>query len=182
MVTNASLHYSQWSEKDFSPMLNTGLSSAVGMLLKGAAEIGAWSNKTPIKSTKIVCSRMAQTGFLYGDALYDILIRLTSPQLIRYPLFEGQGNFGWWNDETGEVDYAADACFTSARLSPLGERIAKSLRNDYSCPCLFPILLIEGWNDSHVHIPPHNLSEVIDACLAMMDKPNISLDELMDFI
>jgi len=125
---------------------------------------------------------MSQSGFLNGDILYDILIRLTSSQLIRCPLFEGQGYFGWWNDETGEFDYAADACFTAARLTPLGERIAWAIEERHHSPFPFPALLVEGWEDDNVHIPPHNLSEVIDACLAMMDEPNISLDELMDYI
>lgn len=176
-----SLHFTMIDKADFSSNLSSGLCILERGLLQGATDIEAWSNSQPKRSDDIIYAGLKRTHQLCGDTLYDILITMTSPQLTRYPLFYGQGNFGWWHEGRSECDYAASSCFTEAILSPLGERIAKSL-NDKLHPFPFPTLLVEGSEDYEGSIPSHNLSEVIDACLAMLDNPDITVDELMNYI
>jgi DNA gyrase subunit A len=133
----------------------------------------------------------------HGDAsVYDTLVRLAQPWVLRYPLIQGQGNFG-----SIDGDPAAAYRYTECRLFPIAEEMLRNIDEDtvdyvpnYKesttepsvLPASVPNLLINGSTGIAVgmttNIPPHNLSEVIDATCAIIDNPNISLDELIEII
>ena len=133
----------------------------------------------------------------HGDAsVYDTLVRLAQPWVLRYPLIQGQGNFG-----SIDGDPAAAYRYTECRLFPIAEEMLRNIDEDtvdyvpnYKesttepsvLPASVPNLLINGSTGIAVgmttNIPPHNLSEVIDATCAIIDNPNISLDKLIEII
>jgi DNA gyrase subunit A len=133
----------------------------------------------------------------HGDAsVYDTLVRLAQPWVMRYPLIEGQGNFG-----SIEGDPPAAYRYTECRLFSIAEEMIRNIDEDtvdfvpnYKesttepsvLPASVPNLLINGSTGIAVgmttNIPPHNLSEVIDATCAIIDNPNISIDEIMEVL
>jgi topoisomerase IV subunit A len=133
----------------------------------------------------------------HGDtAVYDALVRLAQDFSIRYPLIEGQGNFG-----SIDGDNAAAMRYTESRLTPVALYLLKDLNEDTvsfkntydeqdSEPCLlpamFPNLLANGTEGIAVgmatSIPPHNISELCDASLALLRKPNSSVADLLEHI
>ncbi len=133
----------------------------------------------------------------HGDAsVYDTLVRLAQPWVMRYPLIEGQGNFG-----SVDGDPPAAYRYTECRLFSIAEEMIKNIDEDtvdfvpnYKesttepsvLPASVPNLLINGSTGIAVgmttNIPPHNLSEVIDATCAIIDNPNITLDEIIEIL
>jgi DNA gyrase subunit A len=133
----------------------------------------------------------------HGDtAIYDTLVRLAQPFSLRYPLVDGQGNFGSIDD-----DPPAAMRYTEARLARLATELLEELDSDtvdfgpnYDeskrepsvLPARFPNLLVNGSSGIAVgmatNIPPHNLSEVANAIIAMIDEPDISVDKLMSHV
>ncbi|HBK11321.1 MAG TPA: DNA gyrase subunit A, partial [Gammaproteobacteria bacterium] len=133
----------------------------------------------------------------HGDAsVYDTLVRLAQPWVMRYPLIEGQGNFG-----SIDGDPPAAYRYTECRLFSIAEEMIKNIDEDtvdfvpnYKesttepsvLPAAVPNLLINGSTGIAVgmttNIPPHNLTEVTNACLQMLEQPEISVDELMEHI
>jgi DNA gyrase subunit A len=133
----------------------------------------------------------------HGDmAIYDTLVRMAQDFSLRYPLIDGQGNFG-----SVDGDNPAAMRYTECRL----ERIANELTADIDketvdfvpnydgkeqepsvLPSRLPNLLINGSSGIAVgmatNIPPHNLTETIAGCLPVLDRPDVGLDELMDII
>jgi len=132
----------------------------------------------------------------HGDqAIYDALARMAQDFSLRYPLIDGHGNFGSPNDRP------AAARYTEARLSPLamellgeidedtvdfGESYDGRNREPLVLPARFPNLLVNGGGGIAVgmatNIPPHNLSEVIEATLHLIEHPDASVDDLMQFV
>jgi DNA gyrase subunit A len=130
----------------------------------------------------------------HGDmAVYDTLVRMAQPFSLRYPLIDGQGNFGSIDGDT-----AAAMRYTEARLSPLAEEMLLdiekdtvdwqdnfdgSLKEPLLLPGKVPNLLVNGSAGIAVgmatNMPPHNLSEVCDALLLLVEKEDASLDEIM---
>src|SRR6266511_3954453 len=130
----------------------------------------------------------------HGDtAIYDALVRLAQPFSLRYPLVDGQGNFGSVDD-----DPPAAMGYTEARLAPelleeldsdtvdFGPNYDESKREPLVLPARFPNLLVNGSSGIAVgmatNIPPHNLREVTDAIIAMIDEPDISVEKLMTYV
>ena len=133
----------------------------------------------------------------HGDtAVYDATVRLAQPFSTRYPLVEGHGNFG-----SIDGDPAAAMRYTECRMARLATEMMsdiekntvdfypnfdETLMQPSVLPARFPNLLVNGSNGIAVgmatNIPPHNLGETIDAVVAMIDNPDISIDELMNFI
>jgi DNA gyrase subunit A len=133
----------------------------------------------------------------HGDAsVYDTLVRLAQTWVMRYPLIDPQGNFG-----SVDGDPAAAYRYTEARLKDITEELLKDIEEDtvdfipnYKestteptvLPSALPNLLMNGSTGIAVgmttNIPPHNLSELIDATCAMIDRPSISVDELAAYI
>src|SRR6266545_4411142 len=133
----------------------------------------------------------------HGDsAIYDALVRLAQPFSLRYPLVDGQGNFGSVDD-----DPPAAMRYTEARLARLATELLEELDSDtvdfgpnydeskrepLVLPARFPNLLVNGSSGIAVgmatNIPPHNLREVTDAIIAMIDEPDISVEKLMTHV
>jgi DNA gyrase subunit A len=133
----------------------------------------------------------------HGDqSIYDAMVRMAQDFSLRLPLIEGQGNFG-----SIDPDRAAAMRYTEARLARSAEALLDDIDKDtvdfqptYDdsreeptvLPARFPNLLVNGAGGIAVgmatNIPPHNLGEVLDACLAYVDNPEISIDELMQFV
>ncbi len=133
----------------------------------------------------------------HGDAsVYDALVRMAQDFAMRYPTVDGHGNFG-----SVDGDPAAAYRYTEARMSKLSMRMLTDIEKDtvdfmpnfderlkepVVLPSRFPHLLVNGSNGIAVgmatNIPPHNLTEVIDGIIAVIDNPEISIDELMEYI
>jgi DNA gyrase subunit A len=133
----------------------------------------------------------------HGDAaIYDTIVRMAQPFSLRHMLIDGQGNFG-----SVDGDGAAAMRYTEIRLAKIADELLAdldketvdfgpnydgSLKEPLVLPTRLPNLLINGSAGIAVgmatNIPPHNLNEVVDACLFMLEKPEASVDELMEFI
>ncbi|NLM42567.1 MAG: DNA gyrase subunit A [Clostridiales bacterium] len=133
----------------------------------------------------------------HGDAaVYDTMVRMAQDFSYRYPLIDGHGNFG-----SIDGDAAAAMRYTEARMSKISMELLRdinketvdfmpnydeSLKEPVVLPSRFPNLLVNGSNGIAVgmatSIPPHNLGEVIDGAIALIDNPEIELDELMKYI
>ena len=133
----------------------------------------------------------------HGDAsVYDAMVRLAQDFSLRYPLVDGQGNFG-----SVDGDPPAAYRYTEARMSKICNELMRdidkdtvdwdpnfdeSLKEPQVVPSRFPNLLVNGSSGIAVgmttNIPPHNLREVIDACICVLDNPNATLDDLMEHI
>ena len=133
----------------------------------------------------------------HGDSsVYDTLVRMAQPWVMRYPLVDGQGNFG-----SVDGDSAAAYRYTECRLTRLSEELLKDIDEDtvdfapnYKessteptvLPSALPSLLMNGSTGIAVgmatNIPPHNLGELIEAICAVIDEPDISIDQIMDIL
>ncbi len=133
----------------------------------------------------------------HGDgSVYDTLVRMAQPWVMRYPLIDGQGNFG-----SVDGDSAAAYRYTECRLTKLSEELLKDIDEDtvdfipnYKesttepsvLPASLPGLLMNGSTGIAVgmatNIPPHNLSELIDAVCALIDNPSVTIDELVSIL
>jgi DNA gyrase subunit A len=146
-----------------------------------------------VKSANIVGYVMGNFHPHGDSAIYDTLVRMAQPFSLRYPLVDGQGNFGSVDD-----DPPAAMRYTEARLARIAEEMLRELDSDtvdfepnYDeskqiakvLPARFPNLLVNGSSGIAVgmatNIPPHNLGEVVDAVVALIDKPDASVDDLM---
>jgi DNA gyrase subunit A len=149
-----------------------------------------------VKSAKIVGDVMGDFHPHGDSAIYDALARLTQPWSMRVPLIDGQGNFG-----SMDPDPPASMRYTEARLARVADTLLGDLDKDtvdfvdnYDgrkqepsvLPARFPNLLVNGAGGIAVgmatNVPPHNLGEVIDGCLAFMDDPAITSEELIEHI
>ena len=178
------------------PDVRDGLKPVHRRILFAAQEGGMVAGRPYRKSAKIVGDVMGNYHPHGDSAIYDALARMTQPWSMRLPLIDGQGNFG-----SMDPDPPASMRYTEARLA----RVANSLLDDLDkdtvtfqdnydgsrkeptvLPARFPNLLVNGAGGIAVgmatNIPPHNLGEVIDGCLAMMDNPAITTDELFQII
>ncbi|MCL2085480.1 DNA gyrase subunit A [Candidatus Saccharibacteria bacterium] len=162
-----------------------------------AMEKRGWKapNKT-VKSANIVGEVMAKYHPHGDSSIYDAMVRLAQPWSMRYTLVEGQGNFG-----SMDGDEAAAYRYTEARMDKLGATLLTDIdketvdfRDNYEgteqeptvLPAAVPNLLLNGQMGIAVgmatNMPPHNLNEVIDATIAQIDNPEITLEELLKFI
>jgi len=149
-----------------------------------------------VKSSKVVGDVMGN-HHPHGDAsIYDTLVRMAQPFSLRYPLVDGQGNFGSIDD-----DPPAAMRYTEARLARIaaemlrdidadtvdfGPNYDESRREPLSLPSRFPNLLVNGSSGIAVgmatNMPPHRLAEVVDAILAMIDDPETDVEKLMKHV
>ncbi|MCB1316643.1 MAG: DNA gyrase subunit A [Leptospiraceae bacterium] len=157
----------------------------------------AWRHDRPfVKCAKIV-GEVIGNFHPHGDsAVYDTLVRMAQDFVMRVPLIEGQGNFG-----SLDGDRAAAYRYTEARLAKVTEELLRDIDKDtvdFSpnfdatkneprvLPAAFPNLLVNGASGIAVgmatNIPPHNLNEVINASIALIKNPKISLNELMKLV
>ncbi|MCS7182711.1 MAG: DNA gyrase subunit A [Thermoanaerobaculum sp.] len=179
------------------PDVRDGLKPVHRRILYGMWEQGNTAGKPYKKSARIVGDVMGKYH-PHGDAaIYDALVRMAQTFSMRHVLVDGQGNFG-----SVDGDNPAAMRYTEVRLAPLaeemlGEDLDKetvdwqpnydgSLQEPVVLPARFPNLLVNGSSGIAVgmatNIPPHNLGEVVDACVALANNPDCSVEELMRFV
>jgi DNA gyrase subunit A len=178
------------------PDVRDGLKPVHRRVLYGMHEAGLQPNRPYKKSATTVGNVMGRYHPHGDQAIYDTLVRMAQPFSLRYPLVDGQGNYGSIDD-----DPPAAMRYTEARLSRMatemlrdidantvdfGPNYDESLREPSVLPARFPNLLVNGSSGIAVgmatNIPPHNLAETIDAVVAMIDDPAIDVDGLMKHI
>ena len=178
------------------PDVRDGFKPVHRRILYGMAGIGNTSDK-PYKKCARVVGEVLGKYHPHGDSsVYGALVRMAQDWNMRYTLVDGQGNFG-----SVDGDSAAAMRYTECRLSKMGEHIMDDLEKDTVImtnnfddtltepsvmPTKVPNLLVNGGNGIAVgmatNMPTHNLGEVIDGCCAFIDNPDITTDELMDYI
>src|SRR5579872_1991321 len=178
------------------PDARDGLKPVHRRILYSMHENGYEWNKPYRKSARVVGDVIGKYHPHGDQAVYDALVRMAQDFSMRLPLVDGQGNFG-----SVDGDAPAAMRYTEVRL----ERVAGSLVEDLDkdtvdfqanydnserepvvMPARFPNLLVNGGGGIAVgmatNIPPHNLGEVIDACLAVIDDPSVPLETLLDIV
>ncbi|WP_414639905.1 DNA gyrase subunit A [Arenibaculum sp.] len=178
------------------PDVRDGLKPVHRRILYAMKEGGYDSTKPYKKSARVVGDVMGKYHPHGDSAIYDAMVRMAQDFSMRLPLIDGQGNFG-----SMDGDPAAAMRYTEARLAKAAESLLDDIDKDtvdfqpnYDesvleptvVPARFPNLLVNGAGGIAVgmatNIPTHNLTEVIDACCAYVDNPDISVDELIDIV
>ncbi len=178
------------------PDVRDGLKPVQRRILYAMSELGLAPSGRHLKSAKIVGETIGNYHPHGDQAIYMTMVRMAQPFSLRYPLVDGQGNFGSVDD-----DPPAAYRYTEARLTPLAmemlEDIAKDTvdfvptfdnerREPSVLPGKFPNLICNGGSGIAVgmatNLPPHNLREVCDAATHLLEHPNATIDELMQFI
>ena len=178
------------------PDVRDGLKPVHRRILYSMNETGLTNDKPFRKCAKIVGDVLGKYHPHGDSSVYDALVRLAQDFTINEPLIDPNGNFG-----SVDGDPAAAYRYTEARLSKIAGELLRDIDKDTVdfypnfdattvqpkvLPSRFPNLLVNGSDGIAVgmatNIPPHNLNEVIDAVVAMIDNPNITIDELMQYI
>ncbi|KGO99545.1 DNA gyrase subunit A [Novilysobacter defluvii] len=178
------------------PDIRDGLKPVHRRVLYAMNELGAHSNKPYYKSARIVGDVIGKYHPHGDSAVYDTLVRMAQPFSLRYMLVDGQGNFG-----SIDGDSAAAMRYTEARMSRLSHQLMADIDKEtvdfqpnYDekelepsvMPTRVPNLLVNGSAGIAVgmatNIPPHNLCEVVDATIALIDNPEIDVDGLMEHL
>jgi DNA gyrase subunit A len=178
------------------PDVRDGLKPVHRRVLYGMHEAGMQPNRPYKKSARVVGDVMG-SYHPHGDtAIYDTLVRMAQPFSLRYPLVDGQGNFGSIDD-----DPPAAMRYTEVRLARIATEMLRDIdadtvgfvpnydesrREPLTLPSRFPNLLVNGSAGIAVgmatNIPPHRLPEVVDAIVHLIDKPEAGADELMKHV
>jgi len=178
------------------PDARDGLKPVHRRILFGMHELGVTHDRPHKKSARIVGDVLGKYH-PHGDvAVYDTLVRMAQDFSYRYPLVDGQGNFG-----SIDGDAPAAMRYTEARLSKIAEELLVDLDKDTVdwvpnfdntlkepkvLPAKLPNLLINGTSGIAVgmatNMPPHNLREVVDGIIKVIDEPEVSIEELMEII
>ena len=178
------------------PDVRDGMKPVHRRILYGMSEMGVTPDKPTKKSARIVGDVMGKYHPHGDSAIYDSMVRMAQNFSYRYPLVDGQGNFG-----SIDGDPAAAMRYTEARMSKIAIELLRDLgkntvnfQDNYDgtekepvvLPSRFPNLLVNGATGIAVgmatNIPPHNLGETIDGLLALIRNPEISIEGLMNFI
>ena len=178
------------------PDVRDGLKPVHRRILYSMHELGLYSDKAFRKCARIVGDCLGKYHPHGDSSVYDALVRLAQDFTINFPLVEGHGNFG-----SVDGDPAAAMRYTEARLSKISSEMLRDLDKETVdfyptfddtgmqptvLPSRFPNMLVNGSDGIAVgmatNIPPHNLGEVIDGVIAMIDNPEIDVDGLMQYI
>ena len=178
------------------PDVRDGLKPVQRRIIYAMDELGLRHDKPHKKSARIVGETMGKYHPHGESAIYDAIVRLAQPFNMRYPLVDGHGNFG-----SIDGDPAAAQRYTEARLTAIAEELLADLDKDTVdwlpnfddtlkeptvLPSRIPNLLVNGSSGIAVgmatNIPPHNLGEVVDAAVALIDRPDMSSEDLMAYI
>ena len=176
------------------PDVRDGLKPVHRRILYAMYDMGITSDKPHKKSARIVGEVLGKYHPHGDTAVYDSMVRMAQTFSFRYPLIDGHGNFG-----SIDGDEAAAMRYTEARMSKISLELLKDINKEtidwadnYDAsekepsvlPSKFPNLLVNGSTGIAVgmatNMPPHNLSETIDATIAVMENPDITVSELMD--
>jgi DNA gyrase subunit A len=178
------------------PDVRDGLKPVHRRILYAMHEMGISSGGSHRKSSSIVGDTMGDYHPHGGDAIYDTLVNMAQDFSMRYPLVDGQGNFG-----SMDGDPAAAMRYTEARMAPIAEELLADIEKDtvdfasnYDdrltepevLPAAYPNLLVNGSTGIAVgmstKIPPHNLGEVVDATIHLLDNPDCEVADLMQHV
>lgn len=178
------------------PDVRDGLKPVHRRILYGMNDQGMTSDKPYKKSARIVGDVMGKYHPHGDSSIYEAMVRMAQDFSYRYPLVDGQGNFG-----SMDGDGAAAMRYTEARMAKITSELLRDINKDtidfqdnydgnerepVVLPARFPNLLVNGTSGIAVgmatNIPPHNLNEVIDGVLALSHNPEITTTELMDIV
>jgi DNA gyrase subunit A len=178
------------------PDVRDGLKPVHRRILYSMQDMGLYHSTAHKKSARIVGDVLGKYHPHGDSSVYDAMVRLAQDFAMRYPLVDGQGNFG-----SVDNDPPAAMRYTEARLATIAEAMLgdldkdtvefvanfdDSLKEPSVLPALLPNLLVNGSSGIAVgmatNIPPHNLSEVCDAIALLIDNPEATVDEIMNFI
>lgn len=178
------------------PDVRDGFKPVHRRVLFGMQELGVFSNRPHKKSARIVGEVLGKYHPHGDSSVYDTMVRMAQPWSLRYPLVDGQGNFG-----SVDGDSPAAMRYTEARLKKIAEEMLDDLDKDTVdfrpnfdeslseptvMPTKIPNLLINGSSGIAVgmatNMAPHNLSEVIDGAIAYIDNEEIEVEELVEYI
>jgi len=178
------------------PDVRDGLKPVHRRILFGMQELGVLHNKSYKKSARIVGEVLGKYHPHGDSAVYETMVRMAQPWSLRYPLVDGQGNFG-----SVDGDNPAAMRYTEARLKRIAEELLidinketvdfqlnfdDSLKEPVVLPAKIPALLLNGASGIAVgmatNMAPHNLGEVVDGIVAYIENPEITISELMEFI
>jgi DNA gyrase subunit A len=178
------------------PDVRDGLKPVHRRVLYGMHELGMGHNKPYKKSARIVGEVLGKFHPHGDSAVYDSMVRMVQSFSLRYPLVDGQGNFG-----SVDGDSPAAMRYTEVRLRRISEEMLRdldkntveftpnfddSLQEPTVLPSYLPNLLVNGASGIAVgmatNIPPHNLNEVIDGIIALIRKPNLTNEKLMKYV
>ena len=178
------------------PDVRDGMKPVHRRILYAMHDMGLTNDKAYKKCAKIVGEVLGKYHPHGDSSVYDALVRLAQDFSINFPLVDGHGNFG-----SVDGDPAAAYRYTEARLSKLANEMLREIDKDtvdfypnfddtemqpVVLPSRIPNILVNGADGIAVgmatNIPPHNLAECLNACMALIDNPDITVDELMEFI
>lgn len=178
------------------PDVRDGLKPVHRRALFAMSELNNTYNRPTLKSARVVGDIIGKYHPHGDSAAYETIVRMAQDFNMRYPLVDGQGNFG-----SLDGDGAAAQRYTEVRMEKIAEEILADLDKEtvdfvenYDAtllmpevlPSRIPNLLVNGSTGIAVgmatNIPPHNMTEVIDACVALVDDPSLDVDQLMEFI
>ena len=178
------------------PDVRDGLKPVHRRILYGMQEMGLQFNKKYTKSAKVVGHVMGNYHPHGDSAIYDTMVRLAQPFSLRYPLVDGQGNFG-----SVDGDPPAAMRYTESRMTRIaGEMLAdidsdtvdftpnydESTLEPTVLPARIPNLIVNGSGGIAVgmatNIPPHNLTEVVNACIALLNDPHAGIDAVLEHV
>lgn len=178
------------------PDVRDGMKPVHRRVLYGMLDLGVYSNKAYKKSARIVGEVLGKYHPHGDSSVYDTMVRMAQPWSLRYPLVDGQGNFG-----SIDGDSPAAMRYTEARLRKLSEEMLADIEKDtvdFSLnfddslqeptvlPALLPNLLLNGASGIAVgmatNMPPHNLTEIINGTLAYIENKDITFDELLQHV
>ena len=178
------------------PDVRDGLKPVHRRILFSMSEQGHTPDRSYVKSARVVGDVMGKYH-PHGDvAIYDTLVRMAQPFSMSLLLIDGQGNFGSVDNDPPAAMRYTECRLTKAAMSILADldKDTVDFKENYDgseqepsvLPSRVPNLLVNGAGGIAVgmatNIPPHNLGEIVDACLAMIDNPEIGLDELLDIV
>jgi DNA gyrase subunit A len=178
------------------PDVRDGLKPVHRRILYGMSELGVTPDKPHKKSARIVGEVMGKYHPHGDSSIYDAMVRMAQDFSIRYPLVDGHGNFG-----SVDGDGAAAMRYTEARMTPFALQMLRDIEKEtvdfmpnfdeeekepVVLPSRFPNLLVNGSNGIAVgmatSIPPHNLSDVIDATVKLIDDPEVDIEDLIKIV
>ncbi|MGI5919311.1 MAG: DNA gyrase subunit A [Christensenellales bacterium] len=197
MMHNSMIPFAEYVIMDRAlPRVEDGLKPVQRRILYTMLELGLTPDKPHRKSARIVGDCLGKYHPHGDSSVYDAMVRMAQDFVMRAPLVNGHGNFG-----SIDGDSAAAMRYTEARLSPIAMELLAHIEKDTVpftfnfddtlkeptlLPARFPNLLVNGASGIAVglatNIPPHNLAEVIDGVIARIQNPNLTLDELMQYI
>ena len=178
------------------PDVRDGLKPVHRRILYAMHDMGLLHNRKHVKCAKVVGEVLGKYHPHGDSAVYDAMVRMAQPFSLRYPLVDGQGNFG-----SVDGDPPAAYRYTESRMTEIAEDLLSDIDKDtvdfvanfddtsvepVLLPTRIPNLLVNGSNGIAVgmatNIPPHNLTEIVDACITLVNDPHATLEDMLKFV